>query len=147
MRTGGAVDRRLVHSSSAARSRQEVSAARIRNNTSHANVHYGSSLDELFATVPVSYSRMFHTALDWELWTTPQEHSGGVAKYWPRGKLLGGCSCLNAMVLVSHHLSKICELICLSRFHMAAPEDYDEWALAQKGQEGANGWSYSEFRK
>ncbi|OJT02449.1 hypothetical protein TRAPUB_7016 [Trametes pubescens] len=89
-----------------------------------------SSLDELFATVPISYGQMFHTALDWDLWTTPQEHSGGVAKYWPRAKLLGGCSCLNAMV-----------------FHMAAPEDYDEWALAQKGQEGANGWTYREFSK
>ncbi|KAI0833647.1 GMC oxidoreductase [Trametes gibbosa] len=89
-----------------------------------------SSIAEIYATIPLSYGNMFHTPLDWDLWTVPQKNAGGIAKYWPRAKLLGGCDCLNALV-----------------FHMAAPEDYDEWALAQKGQEGAQQWSYREFQE
>ncbi|KAI0636071.1 GMC oxidoreductase [Trametes polyzona] len=87
-----------------------------------------SSLDELFATVPVSYGRMFRTNLDWNLHTAPQTSLGNATKYWPRAKLLGGCSCLNAMV-----------------YHMGSPEDYDEWASMQKGQEGADQWTYGQF--
>ncbi|KAI0648961.1 GMC oxidoreductase [Trametes meyenii] len=89
-----------------------------------------SSSLEVFTIVPVSYSRLFHSVHDWDLWTVPQPNAGSLTKYWPRAKLLGGCSCLNAMV-----------------FHAGAPEDYDEWSLAQKGQEGALQWSFSEFQK
>ncbi|KAI0671884.1 GMC oxidoreductase [Trametes maxima] len=89
-----------------------------------------SSLSEVFTIVPVSYSRLFHSVHDWDLRTVPQPNAGSLTKYWPRAKLLGGCSCLNAMV-----------------FHAGAPEDYDEWSLAQKGQEGALQWSFSEFQK
>ncbi|KAI0359706.1 GMC oxidoreductase [Trametes cingulata] len=89
-----------------------------------------SSISELFTIVPVSYSRLFHSKHEWDLWTVPQPHAASLTKYWPRAKLLGGCNCINAMV-----------------FHAGAPEDYDEWALAQKGQEGANEWSYKEFQK
>ncbi|KAJ8496586.1 hypothetical protein ONZ51_g1036 [Trametes cubensis] len=87
-----------------------------------------SSIKNPFATIPISYSQLFHSKHEWDLQTTPQANAGSVTKYWPRGKLLGGCSCINAMV-----------------FHAGAPEDYDEWALAQKGQEGASQWSYKEF--
>ncbi|KAH9902635.1 GMC oxidoreductase [Cubamyces lactineus] len=87
-----------------------------------------SSIKNPFATIPVSYSQLFHSKHEWDLQTTPQANAGSATKYWPRGKLLGGCSCINAMV-----------------FHAGAPEDYDEWALAQKGQEGALQWSYKEF--
>ncbi|KAI0368021.1 GMC oxidoreductase [Pilatotrama ljubarskyi] len=89
-----------------------------------------SSISELFTIVPVSYSRLFHSKHEWDLWTVPQPHAASLTKYWPRAKLLGGCTCINAMV-----------------FHAGAPEDYDEWALAQKGQEGANGWTYQEFQR
>lgn len=35
----------------------------------------------------------------------------------------------------------------LESFHHGAPSDYDEWAEYQKGQEGAQGWSYKEFSR
>ncbi|KAI8980017.1 GMC oxidoreductase [Trametes punicea] len=88
-----------------------------------------SSIKHPFAIVPVSYSRLFHSKHEWDLWTVPQSNAGTVQKYWPRAKFLGGCSCMNAMV-----------------FHAGAPEDYDEWARLQKGQEGALQWSYREFQ-
>lgn len=32
-------------------------------------------------------------------------------------------------------------------FHIGAPEDYDEWVVLQKGQEGADQWASKEFDK
>ncbi|CDO75176.1 GMC oxidoreductase [Trametes cinnabarina] len=87
-----------------------------------------SAMKNPFAIIPLSYSLMFHTKHEWDLWTVPQRKAGSVQKYWPRAKLLGGCSCLNAMI-----------------FHAGAPEDYNEWALLQKGHEGALQWSYREL--
>ncbi|KAF8523221.1 alcohol oxidase [Gautieria morchelliformis] len=71
---------------------------------------------------------------DWtyNLYTEPQVNAEGAKKYWPRGKLLGGCSAINAMM-----------------YHTCAPSDYDEWAST--GLEGASGWAYKNilpyFRK
>ncbi|OSC99871.1 GMC oxidoreductase [Trametes coccinea BRFM310] len=87
-----------------------------------------SSIKNPFAIIPLSYSLMFHSKHEWDLYTIPQQNAGSAQKYWPRAKLLGGCSCLNAMI-----------------FHAGAPEDYDEWCRLQKGQEGALQWSYQQF--
>lgn len=32
-------------------------------------------------------------------------------------------------------------------YHIGAPEDYDEWAALQKGQEGASQWAFKEMNK
>jgi choline dehydrogenase len=65
----------------------------------------------------------------WELWTTPFDWGYTTAPqvgaldrpiYWPRGKVLGGSSCLNAMIYVR-----------------GAPADYDHWAYL-----GNAGWDY-----
>lgn len=52
--------------------------------------------------------------------TVPQKNLGDRAFYWPRGRVWGGSSALNAMVYVRGH-----------------PYDYDRWE-----SEGATGWSY-----
>ena len=84
--------------------------------------------------------------------------------------MLGGCECTsrkhvkNKSLMSSRHepecydvspisLKKILILdacyvelnVDSRRFHYGAPSDYDEWAALQKGQPGANGWSYKEF--
>nr|KAG5704841.1 hypothetical protein BaRGS_001312 [Batillaria attramentaria] len=64
---------------------------------------------------------LFHSDYDWDYLTVPQKHSMQGMKeqrgYWPRGKVLGGTSNLNAMLYIrgNHH-------------------DYDNWAKA--GAEG-----------
>ncbi|EPT05509.1 hypothetical protein FOMPIDRAFT_158549 [Fomitopsis schrenkii] len=78
--------------------------------------------------VPLLYHQFFHTGYDWDITTEPQRHAGSKRKYWPRGRMLGGCSSMNAMI-----------------FHYGAPADFDEWADMQKGQEGASGWNYENF--
>ncbi|KAF8484414.1 hypothetical protein JB92DRAFT_3131486 [Gautieria morchelliformis] len=92
----------------------------------------GSSRDVLVSRMPIAFPGNMHTDADYNLWTEPQVNAEGAKKYWPRGKLLGGCSSINAMM-----------------FHTCAPSDYDEWA--RMGQEGASGWAYKNilpyFRK
>ncbi len=60
--------------------------------------------------------------VDWAYETVPQTHAAGRCLAWPRGKVLGGSSCLNAMIWVR-----------------GAPEDFDTWAYL-----GADGWSWED---
>ena len=62
-------------------------------------------------------------AYNWDYWTEPQEHLNGRRLNWPRGRVAGGSSSLNAMVYVRGHAL-----------------DYDRWAH----DEGAAGWSYAD---
>jgi len=66
---------------------------------------------------------------NWYYKTEPQAHLNDRQLYWPRGRVLGGSSSLNAMVYVRGHAL-----------------DYDRWV-----EEGATGWSYADclpyFRK
>ena len=64
-----------------------------------------------------------HDKYNWYYHTEPQPHLDGRVMYWPRGRVLGGSSSLNAMVYIRGHAL-----------------DYDRWAKA----EGATGWSYFE---
>src|SRR3954453_15467386 len=56
---------------------------------------------------------------DWAFETVPQRHASDRRLAWPRGRVLGGSSCLNAMIWVR-----------------GAPADYDTWAYL-----GADGWA------
>ncbi|VDK30371.1 unnamed protein product [Anisakis simplex] len=53
--------------------------------------------------------------------TVPQKHMKNRVMYWPRGRVWGGSSSLNAMVHIRGH-----------------PLDYDRW-----DGEGAAGWTYA----
>lgn len=58
---------------------------------------------------------------DWAYETVPQMGTAGRVHGWPRGKVIGGSSCLHAMAHVRGH-----------------PEDFDRWAKATRSQR----WSY-----
>lgn len=53
-----------------------------------------------FIHVPAAFPRLFKGALDWDYQTVPQDGLGGRSVYWPRGKVLGGSSSMNAMMWV-----------------------------------------------
>lgn len=59
---------------------------------------------------------------NWRFWSVPQRELGNRPTYQPRGKVLGGCSSINAMVCTRGHR-----------------RDYDHWASL-----GCSGWSYDE---
>ena len=70
--------------------------------------------------IPAAFSKLFRTALDWNYDTEPQDTLGGRSIYWPRGRMLGGSSSLNAMMWVRGFAA-----------------DYDEWATT-----AGEGWSW-----
>jgi choline dehydrogenase len=72
--------------------------------------------------VPAGFPKLFKTALDWNYQTEPQQHLAGRRLYWPRGKVLGGSSSINAMIYIR-----------------GAAQDYDGWQAA-----GNSGWGYAD---
>ena len=50
--------------------------------------------------IPAAFSKLFKSPLDWNYSTEPQEQLNGRSLYWPRGKMLGGSSGMNAMVYI-----------------------------------------------
>ena len=72
--------------------------------------------------IPAAFSKLFHSEIDWNYMTDPEPHTGNRPRYWPRGKVLGGCSSINAMMYVRGH-----------------PSDYDQWR-----QLGNAGWSFQD---
>ncbi len=72
--------------------------------------------------IPAAFSKLFHTSFDWDYYTVPQRHLDDRVLFWPRGKVLGGTSSLNAMMWVR-----------------GVAADYDDWA-----KQGNQGWSYEE---
>jgi choline dehydrogenase len=78
-----------------------------------------------FIHIPAAFSKLFRTEVDWDYSTEPQKQLDGREIYWPRGKMLGGCSSMNAMMWVRGFAA-----------------DYDEWgALA-----GAD-WDFAHVSK
>jgi choline dehydrogenase len=80
--------------------------------------------------MPAGIARLVHNRrINWHYSTEPEPALNGRRLYWPRGKVLGGSSSINAMCYVR-----------------GQPQDYDEW---QRG--GATGWAYEHvlpyFRK
>jgi choline dehydrogenase-like flavoprotein len=61
--------------------------------------------------IPAAFSKLFKSPLDWDYSTEPQEHLGDRSIYWPRGKMLGGSTSINAMMWVRGYAA-----------------DYDGWA-------------------
>ncbi|SDS94901.1 Choline dehydrogenase [Brevibacterium siliguriense] len=51
-------------------------------------------------SIPAAFSQLFKSPFDWNYETTPQPGLDGRTVYWPRGKVLGGSSSLNAMMWV-----------------------------------------------
>jgi choline dehydrogenase-like flavoprotein len=86
-------------------------------------IEAGGSHRHMSVQIPAAFPKQFKTKLDWEYYTEPEAHLGGRSLYYPRGKMLGGCSSMNAMIYIRGNR-----------------RDYDDWAKA-----GATGWSYDEL--
>jgi choline dehydrogenase len=71
---------------------------------------------------PRAFVQLFRTPLDWAYVTAPEPELKGRSIYWPRGKVLGGTSAINAMIYVRGNRA-----------------DYDHWASL-----GNPGWGYEE---
>lgn len=73
--------------------------------------------------MPIGYGKTFyHSTLNWKYLTEPDPGIGNRQSYWPRGKVLGGSSSINAMVFIR-----------------GQAEDFDHWQAL-----GNPGWSYQD---
>lgn len=80
----------------------------------------GSDWDPLIH-VPLGWGKiLFERLHDWGYFTEPEPHLDNRKIECARGKVIGGCSSINAMAYVRCH-----------------PEDFDRWA-----RQGCDGWSY-----
>ena len=48
--------------------------------------------------IPAAFSKLFKGKHDWNYETVPQPHLDNRCLYWPRGKMLGGSTSMNAMI-------------------------------------------------
>ena len=69
---------------------------------------------------PLKWTMLQGRAYDWAYRTVPQPFTANRVHEWPRGKIVGGSSCLHAMAYVRGH-----------------PDDFEPWAQA-----GGERWSY-----
>ncbi|TGQ54403.1 choline dehydrogenase [Mesorhizobium sp. M1C.F.Ca.ET.193.01.1.1] len=84
----------------------------------------GGSDRRFYVQMPLGYGKtFFDPAVNWNYKAEPDSGLAGNADHWPRGKLLGGSSSINAMVFIR-----------------GAREDFDAWAAA-----GNPGWSYDDL--
>jgi choline dehydrogenase len=81
----------------------------------------GGPDDVLEVQIPAALYKVWRTRRDWNYTTEPQPGLGGRRLFWPRGKLIGGSSSINAMI-----------------YMRGAAADYDEWAALT----GDPSWSY-----
>lgn len=63
----------------------------------------GGSDRGLDVRIPAAFPKLFKTARDYAYFTQPQPQLDGRRLFWPRGKMLGGCSSMNAQLWVRGH--------------------------------------------
>lgn len=84
----------------------------------------GGTDRRFYVQMPLGYGKtFFDPAVNWNYKTEPDPGLAGNADHWPRGKLLGGSSSINAMVWIR-----------------GAREDFDAWAEA-----GNTGWGFNDL--
>ena len=50
--------------------------------------------------IPAAFYKLYKTSVDWNYSTEPEPHLLNRKLYWPRGKVLGGSSSINAMIYI-----------------------------------------------
>ena len=84
----------------------------------------GGTDQRFFVQMPMGYGKMFFDpAVNWMYKAEPDPGLADNADHWPRGKLLGGSSSINAMVWIR-----------------GAAEDYDGWQA-----DGNPGWGWADM--
>ena len=80
-------------------------------------IEAGGSDARFFVHLPLGYGKLFYDpAVNWMYQTEPDPGLAGAADHWPRGKVLGGSSSINAMVWIR-----------------GQAEDYHDWGKAVRG--------------
>ncbi|WP_103332489.1 GMC family oxidoreductase N-terminal domain-containing protein [Pseudotabrizicola formosa] len=80
-------------------------------------IEAGGSDRRFFVQMPLGYGKLFYDpAVNWMYSAEPDPGLAGNKDHWPRGKILGGSSSINAMVWIRGHRA-----------------DYEDWGAAAPG--------------
>src|SRR5579863_9447928 len=92
--------------------------------TAHSRQHFDSSQFLLTHLCPPqsAFSKLFKSTRDWNYSTEEEPCLNGRRLYWPRGKMLGGSSSMNAMIYIRGN-----------------PSDYESWETL-----GNEGWGWAD---
>lgn len=96
-----------------------VLANRLTENGKHrvTLIEAGGSDRRFYVHLPLGYGKLFYDpAVNWMYQTEPDPGLNGQRDHWPRGKILGGSSSINAMVWIRGHRA-----------------DYEEWGAQNPG--------------
>jgi choline dehydrogenase len=74
--------------------------------------------------IPAALNLLFQSAYDWGFRTVPQDRAAGQSVYWPRGRVIGGSSSINAMIYIRGN-----------------KYDYNTW----RDEYGCDGWGYNDI--
>ena len=74
--------------------------------------------------IPAALNLLFQSAYDWGYHTVPQDRAAGQRVYWPRGRVIGGSSSINAMIYIRGN-----------------KYDYNTW----RDEYGCDGWGYTDI--
>jgi len=74
--------------------------------------------------MPAAVNLLFQSKYDWGFRTVPQERAAGQTVYWPRGRVIGGSSSINAMIYIRGN-----------------KHDYNTW----RDEYGCDGWGYTDI--
>jgi choline dehydrogenase-like flavoprotein len=74
--------------------------------------------------IPAALNLLFQSVYDWNYHTVPQDRAAGQIVYWPRGRVLGGSSSINAMIYIRGN-----------------KHDYNTW----RDEYGCDGWGYTDL--
>ncbi|EPQ25767.1 uncharacterized protein PFL1_06634 [Pseudozyma flocculosa PF-1] len=85
----------------------------------------GGTNNVLETQAPLTFGKLFKTDKDWNYETVPQGTVANRELFWPRGKMIGGSSSMNAMM-----------------YHHCSYTDYDEW----EKEFGCKGWGYKDMQ-
>jgi len=74
--------------------------------------------------IPAALNLLFQSGYDWGFRTVPQDKAAGQSVYWPRGRVIGGSSSINAMIYIRGN-----------------KYDYNTW----RDEYGCDGWGYHDI--
>ncbi|RDA82818.1 hypothetical protein CP532_6094 [Ophiocordyceps camponoti-leonardi (nom. inval.)] len=84
----------------------------------------GGNNNVLRSKIPALASQIWGSKHDWNYETVSQTAVGGRRLWWPRGKMIGGSTSINAMM-----------------YHHCSASDFDDWATVY----GCKGWGYDDL--
>lgn len=89
--------------------------------TTVAVLEAGPRDKSLWIHLPIGYGKtMWDPKVNWKFQTEPEPNMAGRQVYWPRGKVLGGSSSINGLIVIR-----------------GQKEDYDRW-----DEQGSPGWAW-----